>query len=234
MSRDRTPALHAGYLVLVVTLVAVLATSSSAAVPPRPAGSNDLVSSAQPTENRPLVRDRSTTLVRTADRAGTSDAVATASAACAGCRGHARTVQIVVRRHSGHASVDNIATAWASCAGCRSTALSVQVALVQDRGTVVANNRALALTARCTGCLAWAAAYQVVLVNPERGGLRALRRDVLEWVGEIPVGQAAPAGTLGRTPQPRRGAVQRLRDLERLVEARSSGRVVDSSVDVDQ
>lgn len=232
MSRPRPRG--AGWAVAgMLVLVASLASSSTAAIPGVSSAARDLVASAHPSEAHPVLRDRAVSMGWFSGRQ--ADAVATASATCPDCRGHARGVQIVLRGRPGDLEANNVATAWASCRGCRGSALSVQVVLVRHPDTLVANNRALALTSRCSRCHVWAEAYQVVLATDVRTAMRGLRRDVIAWTRGIAQDRSiAPRGrALGRPGGgDRSDARLQLRALRRLVAERTPGRVVDSSVQV--
>jgi hypothetical protein len=130
--------------------------------------------------------DRTTVqLDRPSGRSWEGDAIAQASATCAGCTATAATGQVIVFRNSAKVQSDNVATAWSQCDGCASTALSVQVILGSSTPTTVVANRAMALNAACAGCTARAAAYQFVIVGAARSELTPRARDLISQVRQL-------------------------------------------------
>jgi hypothetical protein len=109
--------------------------------------------------------------------------------------------------------------------------VSVQLVLLRRPAAITVNNRALAVTAGCTGCTANAVAYQLVMQAPEPGAdLDRLRDTLTAWAGR----QVARAGA---EPPPgaatmRRQADRRLAGLERKVGVLVGGAVLKSAVDV--
>jgi hypothetical protein len=218
-------------------LVAALATSASAHQGPQANRHRvDLVSSAQPSAAHPVVTRRAYGVERTWGRAVAADAVATSSATCDGCRGTARTVQVIDAGWARHVRADNVATAWSTCKDCGSDVISVQVVLTHRATGLRVDNRALAFNAGCTGCATKAEAYQVVLTTHRWVDLYALRDEIVAWVD-------AAASPPAASPQPRTsrrslaprsgtGSPDRLAELELLAGRQTGGRVVRGHVQV--
>lgn len=221
---------------LTVVLTCTSSTASSFGWAPTPwwgHGRVDLVSSAQPSEAAPKDRDDATRIVWLRGPGARADAVATSSADCAGCRGEARTVQVVWAGRSPGLRVDNVATAWASCTDCGATAISVQLVLTRHPGGLTANNRALAVNGACTRCTTSAAAYQVVLVTRHWVDLDELREQLRAWVRDHPAGPGpAVSQRSATTPRAAQGAGPRLRDLAGLIAEQTHGHVVRKAVEV--
>ncbi len=212
--------------VLAVLAGVLLGTSSAAPASwggRRPAPRLDLVSSAQPSPSAPSVRHAASSAAWSWRSRVAAHAVATSSADCAGCRGEARTVQLVYAARARTLRVDNVAVAWSSCTGCGARAVSVQLVLTHRRPERTdAHNRALALNASCTGCTTSAVAYQLVLATRRWPDPSALRAQVRSWL-EAGTPTPGPAGLDAR---------RRLRDLAGRVVARTQGRVLHRSVRV--
>lgn len=223
------------YVAGVAVLVVVLTTASSAATSwwGRRSAQLDLVTSAQPTAARPTVDDADSRVVWVPPGEEKTDAVATSSAECAGCRGDARTVQVVDARASAALRADNVAAAWSRCTDCGATAVSVQLVVAARSTEVTANNRALAVNAACTRCGTAAAAYQLVVVAPGSVDLRGLRAQLRAWVethGAVP----APPPTVhprSRASGSRPDAGAQLDELATLVTTQTHGHLVRKSAD---
>lgn len=215
----------------VVVAALLLTSTSSAAQHHGSVGRLDLVSSAQPSERSPLVEDEAYDDQWTSQRRVDADTVATSSATCSGCRGVARTVEVLYVGRARHVHADNVATAWASCTDCGTQALSVQVVLVRGVSDLRADNRALAVNAACAGCDSSAAAYQLVVSTRSRPNIRTLKKELVAWAEGL---APAPGGAALRsaTPQGKAGPGS-LDDLQVLVTDAAPGRVVKRSVDVD-
>lgn len=155
---------------VVVTLASILLghTASSSAVrwqwpPPR----SELLTSAHPNLADPVVSDTSTYVGNLWGRHYEVEAASLASADCRGCDANAATLQVVYAQALRDITLDNAANAWAQCSDCRATAVSVQVVVARRANAVTANNRALSVNATCTACHVKAAAFQLVVVDPE-------------------------------------------------------------------
>ncbi len=143
------------------------------------------VALANPDPEHPKIDKTTVQLDRPSGRSWDGDAIAQASATCAGCTATAATGQVVVFRTSAKVQSDNVATAWSQCDGCASTALSVQVILGSDTPTLVVANRAMALNAACANCTARAAAYQFVVLGAQRSELTPRARDLVSQVQQL-------------------------------------------------
>ncbi len=178
----------------VVALSAILLghTAASSAVrwqwpPPR----SELLASAHPSEADPVVSDATTYVGNLWGRGYQAEAAALASADCPGCDGSAATLQVVYARALRDVTLDNAANAWAQCSNCRATAVSVQVVVARRASAVTANNRALSVNATCTACHVKAAAFQLVVVDPEVS--RLSKEDVTALEQWMDAAVAAPA-----------------------------------------
>src|SRR5260370_13938796 len=59
----------------------------------------------------------------------------------------------------------NMAYSWGSCVGCNTFSLAMQVNVVGNRSAIYANNHALALNFKCSGCTTTAMALQYIIVS---------------------------------------------------------------------
>jgi hypothetical protein len=226
--------LRAGRYAVLVCVLALAFTTTSSAHEDHNHGSGrlDTVSSAQPTDVAPSVSDDAYVARWVDRRTAELDSVATSSATCDGCRGEARTVQVVDARRARHVHADNVATGWSQCTDCGGSAVSVQVVLTRGhRLDLTANNRALAVNTACDGCDSSAAAYQVVLSVRGWVDVRGLRDEVVDWVE---AGQpAAEASPNARSLAPAGGPQDKLEQLSGMVSAQGHATVVQKSVQVD-
>jgi hypothetical protein len=222
----RTWRLVGAALVLAILLPAGSAASSP--FPSRPANRFDLTSSAQPTAAAPVRSERAVRAAVTWAASPKTDAVATTSALCDGCRGDARTVQVLWAGSAWSVRADNAAIAWASCHSCGGTAVSVQLVLTPHPVALQVNNRALAVNVGCEGCDVAAEAYQLVVMTPHRPPLDRLRRQLSRWVEQLGAGvSAAPSARRLSAAAVPAGDVD---DLGRLVTGSVGGTVLKSSV----
>lgn len=225
------------YVAVGVLLMVALTSTASAHESPGRYHRISVVSSAQPSDADPAVTDEAYRAGWTQQRDVDTDTVATASAGCDGCRGTARTVQVLDVGRARRVHADNVATAWSSCSGCGSDVVSVQVLLTRPATDLTVNNRALAVNVDCSGCDSTAAAYQVVVSTTRWVDVEALRDEVVAWVGTAtaaadPGPAARKPGPQGLAPRAEAGDEDRLRDLQQLAEDATGGRVLDGAVQV--
>jgi hypothetical protein len=205
--------------VLVVTLVAMpTAQSTPSWLTRRDA---DVTASANTGPAAQRAVDTVFRITRVAFRRVKADATAQASAQCDGCTADARTVHVVYLDRGSGGAVNNVATAWSRCADCRASALSVQVVVVRPGSGIEAHNRALAVNAGCDGCVATAAAFQLVVIGDDvprltRADRRGLRRWAVQQSAALRRG-AVPDGARARSAGPGRAAAQGMGKLSRLV-----------------
>jgi hypothetical protein len=173
------------------------------------------VALANPDPAHPKVDRTTVQLDRASGRSWRGDAIAQASATCAGCTATAATGEVIVFRTSGQVEPDNVATAWSQCDGCAATALSVQVVLGPGTPTLIAANRAMALNSACSDCTARAAAYQFVVLGAKRSELTPRARDLISEVRQLMTtalqGAPAPAAS-ARQAAPNAVAPSSVRD----------------------
>ena len=179
-------------------LAGVAGSSTGADAQPTSSGASSVtaVALANPDPEHPKVDKTTVQLDRASGRSWDGDAIAQASATCAGCTATAATGQVIVFRSSSNVQSDNVATAWSQCDGCASTALSVQVILGSSAPKLVVANRAMALNAACADCTARAAAYQFVILGAKRSELTPRARDLISEVRQqmsTALQQGAPA-----------------------------------------
>lgn len=161
-------------LAVIATSAAVLALTSQDTSAVGPAGL-DVVASAHADDGTAMRADSRSGIGRL-PRSGQARSTATASAACTGCEGRARTVQVVYA-DGPQVAADNVAVAWSSCVDCGSSSVAVQVVLLGHRTSqVTLANRALALNAACVGCTTSALAVQFVIGGDRRPELTAQAR----------------------------------------------------------
>ena len=190
-----------------VLLVAGVQYSAPGAHPDPDTRNLDLLASAQPTTDQPVVSDAAFDDLTTRDGDVKADTAATTSADCDGCVGESTALQIVYAPRANHARLDNSAIAWTqACQGCTGAALSVQVVVLPGWSATRPNNRAMAVTASCNGCRTASAAFQVVVVADRarrlsRESLAALRSWVDEQVAALRASIALPS------PEPTPGPV---------------------------
>lgn len=217
-----------------VLVVALLMTSTSSAhqSSERGGGRLDLVASAQPGGQSPRLVDVAYRSDWTWSDRADADTVATSSATCSGCRGAARTVEVMYVGWARRVNADNVATAWSSCTDCGSSALSVQVVVLRHPTDLRVNNRALAVNATCTRCDSSAAAYQLVVSTASRPDLDALLDEVVAWAESLT--PTPDDGTLrrGTSPRVQRGSADSLGALQELVSTEAPGKVLAKSVRV--
>ena len=108
----------------------------------------------------------------------------------------ATSLGIVYANGIGVTQLDNLAgSTTVGRAGCRSAALSVQVVVVRRPGSIIANNRAVAVDAECVECHSSALAYQFVAVVPKGGTLdRQAVAELRAWVDDQAAQLRAGAG----------------------------------------
>ena len=139
-------------VIAAVLLVAGVEYSAPGAHPDPDPHDLDLLASAQPTTDQPVVSDAAFDDLKTRDGDVKADAAATTSADCDGCVGESTALQIVYASRASNARLDNSAIAWTqACQGCTGAALSVQVVVLPGWSAARPNNRAMAVTAACTG-----------------------------------------------------------------------------------
>jgi hypothetical protein len=172
------------------------------------------VALANPDPEHPKVDRTVFQLDRPVSRSWDGDAIAQASATCAGCTATAALGQVLVFRNSSTVQSDNVATAWSQCDGCASTALSVQVILGSSTPTLVVANRALALNAGCADCTARAAAYQFVILGAARSELTPRARDLVSEVRQLMSSalQGGPAPAAAKQAAPNTAVPSSVRD----------------------
>jgi len=201
-----------------VVLAGVAGSSVGADAQPTSPGASTLtaVALANPDPDHPKVDKTTVQLDHATGRSWEGDAIAQASATCAGCTATAATGQVVVVRTSAKAQSDNVATAWSQCDGCASTALSVQVVLSSSTPTLVVANRAMALNTACAGCTARAAAYQFVVLGAKRSELTPRAKDLISEIRQLmstALQQGAPApAAAARQAAPKAAAPSSVRD----------------------
>ena len=195
-------------VVAAVLLVAGVEHSAPGAYPDPDPRNLDLLASAQPTTDQPVVSDAAYDELRTRDGDVKADAAATTSAGCDGCVGESTALQIVYASRARHARLDNSAIAWTqACQGCTGAALSVQVVVLPGWSVLRPNNRAMAVTAACTGCRTASAAFQVVVVahrarRLSRESLAALRSWFDEQAAALRASVAVPTSEPTPSPDP--------------------------------
>ena len=193
-------------VIAAVLLVAGVDYSAPGAHPDADPHNLDLLASAQPTTDQPVVSDAAFDDLKTRDADVKADAAATTSADCDGCVGESTALQIVYASRASSARLDNSAIAWTqACDGCTGAALSVQVVVLPGWSAARPNNRAMAVTAACTGCRTASAAFQVVVVADRarrlsRESLAALRSWFDEQAAALRASVALPS--LEPTPSP--------------------------------
>jgi hypothetical protein len=228
--------------VLASVLVATAASTSSAH-PDHGVPDLDLVASANPSADEPVVTDDAYDDVVSRRRTVSSDVTATGSAICDGCDAASTALMVLYVSRGQEARLDNTAAAWTqACADCIATALSVQVVVLRGARTIVPNNRALAVTAACASCQPSSAAFQVVVSS--RRGDRLSRQSLAElraWVAEQAAVLRTPAPTSAPTPRlarkkaerrAQRAAVSALVELEDLVSDDLGAKAVSSDVEL--
>ena len=193
-------------VIAAVLLVAGVDYSAPGAHPDPDPHNLDLLASAQPTTDQPVVSDAAFDDLKTRDGDVKADAAATTSADCDGCVGESTALQIVYASRASNARLDNSAIAWTqACQGCTGAALSVQVVVLPGWTAARPNNRAMAVTAACTDCRTASAAFQVVVVADRarrlsRESLAALRSWFDEQAAALRASVALPS--LEPTPSP--------------------------------
>jgi hypothetical protein len=199
-----TPKRVATGLALAATLVGA---ASTAGARPEPVVRNlDLVASANPSPDQPVVTDDTFADSVSRRRTVNSDVTATGSAICDGCDAASTALQVLYIGRGRDARLDNTAAAWTQeCADCTATALSVQVVVLRSARSIVPNNRALAVNAACTSCASNSAAYQLVVISRHQNRLsRAALDDLRAWVDEqaAALRATAPTGSTSEAPGP--------------------------------
>ncbi len=159
--------LRQGVLVALTSLLLGHTASSSAVRWQWPPPRAELLTSAHSSEGDPTVSDTSAHVGNVWGRHSQVEATALASADCTGCDGMAASLQVLYAGALRGVTLDNVANAWAQCTDCRATAVSVQVVVARRAEAVTANNRALSVNATCRACHVKAAAFQLVVVDPE-------------------------------------------------------------------
>ncbi len=225
----RSLALH---VVLLSVLIAGTADATSRSAP-APRRQVDLVSSAQPSDQRRVDHDSAFSEVMVRGRGVKADTVATTTTQCHGCEGASTALQVVYVPGPAAARFDNVASAWTQdCWDCRATALSVQVVVVGSRTRARPTNRALAAGQACATCLTASAAFQVVVQVKEVSRLPdALLTEIRTWFAA----EAAALRTPGVTQSPRnakRAANRSLLRLRRTVVAGLDGRTRSARVQI--
>lgn len=185
--------------------------------PGRLGESLDLAAAAVTGPDSEHVSDDAYDLVRSGHREANVDSTASSSADCDGCSADATLVHVVYLDRPTETTLDNVAMAWSWCTDCRTTALSVQVVVLRSPQLVRANNRAMAVNVGCKGCLAAAAAFQLVVVGSrwERvspGALDELRRWAAEKAAALRVEPSAGASPVG-LEEPAEAALDQLEAL---------------------
>ena len=163
----------------------------------------DVTAVAVATSAHPEVTDESFDSGQLGGRWASSDVSAGANTNCdAGLA--ATSLGIVYANGIGVTQLDNLAgSTTVGRAGCRSAALSVQVVVVRRPGSIIANNRAVAVDAECVECHSSALAYQFVAVVPKGGTLdRQAVAELRAWVDDQAAQLRAGAGQ--RSLKPRR------------------------------
>jgi hypothetical protein len=172
-----------GFLIVLAAVLLTVAAPSSAARWSRQPPGAEILTSAHPNGADNDVSDTATRIGNVWSRKFQAEAAALGSATCTGCHGEAATLHVVYGRTLRKVTLDNVATAWAQCTSCRATAVSVQVVIARHAHTVTANNRALAVDAACTACHVQAAAFQLVVVDPDMKRLsRAEIHSLQQWM----------------------------------------------------
>ena len=191
-------------VIAAVLLVAGVEHSAPGAHPDPDPRNLDLLASAQPTTDQPVVSDAAFDELRTRDGGVEADAAATTSADCDGCVGESTALQIVYVSRASHARLDNSALAWTqACQGCTGAALSVQVVVLPGWSETRPNNRALAVTAACTGCRTASAAFQVIVVADRARRLsRASLADLRSWFDQQAAALRASVALPAAEPTP--------------------------------
>ena len=62
----------------------------------------------------------------------------------------------------------NMAYSWGSCVGCNTFSLAAQVNVVGSNTAIYAQNHAMALNFKCSGCTTTAMALQYIIVSPSQ------------------------------------------------------------------
>jgi hypothetical protein len=218
MEQMNTRTRMAAFAAAAACLAGVAGSSAGADAQQTSSGGASLtaVALANPDPEHPKVDKTTVQLDRASGTSWDGDAIAQASATCAGCTATAATGQVVVFRSSAKVQSDNVATAWSQCDGCASTALSVQVIVGSSTPTLIVANRAMALNAACAGCTARAAAYQFVVLGAQRSELTPRARDLISEIRQLmstALQQGAPAaGAAARQAAPNAAAPGGVRD----------------------
>lgn len=159
--------------------------ASPGQAPGRPGQPLDLAATALTGPDSPHVTDDAYDLVRSGHGEANVDSTASSSADCDGCTADATLVHVVYLDRPTETTLDNVTVASSQCSDCRATAISVQVVVLRSPQLVRANNRAMAVNVGCEGCLAAAAAFQLVVVGSrwERVSPAALD-ELRRWAAE--------------------------------------------------
>lgn len=212
----------AGMVLSLAVVLAAPATPAAFSDQGRPGdGRLDLTATALTGPEHPNAVDTVEDEVRSGHGPAKVDTTASGSASCDSCAADASALHIVYLDRPTDATLDNVSVAWSQCTGCRATALSVQVVVLRSPMSVHADNRALAVTAACSGCDAAAAAYQLVVVGQRSDRLSPSAREALEqWVaGQAVALRDAPAvaPTALRSEGAGNAATEGLDQLEQMV-----------------